>query len=63
MLPSVYVYTGNSQHEQPMRINNVTALSMVDRLLLIECEKEESGYKFSAFHRFDPEKWTHYEVS
>jgi hypothetical protein len=59
---SVSVYTTHDQTEQPLIIQHVTALSMVADCLFIEADAREKGYTYSAFHRFEPYEWTHYEA-
>lgn len=59
---NVSVYTTHEQTEQPAVIYRVTALTMVGGLLTVECDVEENGYTFSAHHRFERGKWTHFEA-
>lgn len=61
-LCTVSVYTTHAQTEQPATIYRVTAISMVNGLLVIEYNATENGYTFSAYHRFEPDAWTHYSA-
>lgn len=61
-MSSVSVFTGHQQTEQPQTLYNATAVVMVAGALTVECEVAENDYKFSAHHRFEPGKWTRYEV-
>lgn len=58
----VSIYTTHEQTEQPIFVRHVTALSECGGSLTIECAVYEDGYEFSAYHRFEPGQWTHFEM-
>lgn len=59
---NVSVYTTHEQTEQPAIVHYVTAISMSAGLLTVECEVTERGYSHTAYHRFEPGQWSHFEV-
>lgn len=60
---TVAIYTTHEQTEQPVIAHYVTALSVAGGLLTIECDVAENGCTFSAYHRFEPGHWAHFEVT
>lgn len=60
---NVSLYTGREQTEQPAIIHNVTAISVVDGLLTVECDVKEKGVSYSAHHRFEKGSWTHFTTN
>lgn len=57
-----YVYTTQDQSEQPETIHGVTAVALTGGLLTMECDVIERGHSFSAFHRFEPGRWTRFTI-
>jgi hypothetical protein len=63
MINTVEVFTTHEQTEQPIAVRGVTALTVVAGLLTIECDVEENGHTFTAHHRLEPGRWTHFSVT
>lgn len=60
---NVSVYTTHQQTEQPAIVHHVTALSLVGKVLLMECDVQERDHTYIASHRFEGDAWTRVEIA
>lgn len=58
----IVFYTTNQQTEQGITLRDVTAIAVSGGNLTVESRVAVPDFTYSAFHRYEADRWSHFEV-